>query len=152
MYTDNNKPFVSVPFSKETGLMQNPAAGNVQTTLAPAMDDRMANEYPEIYHEIYPMITDAVERLMAAGYEPTPEMINSMVDAIIKNSGMWYEDDDEESMVEAIPVQFGSNRNPYRRRRRGHHNRNSLRDIVRILLLRELFDRRGHRPHSGYSY
>lgn len=152
MYTDNNKPFVSVPLSKETGLMQSPATVDVQATLAPTMDNRMENEYPEIYHELYPMITDAVEKMMAAGYEPTSETINSMVDTIIKNSGMWYEDDDDDTMTEAIPVQVGFNNNPYRRRRRRHHNRGSLRDIVRILLLRELFDRRGRRPYSGYSY
>ncbi len=151
MDIENGKPFVSIPLSNETGLTVQPVAPVMQASLAPSSES-MENEYPEIYHEIYPMITDAVERLNASGYQPTPDIINSTVDAIIKNSGMWYEDDDNETVAEAAPVQFGFGGNPYQRRRRRHHNRNSLRDIVRILLLRELFDKRGHRPYPGYYY
>lgn len=152
MDISNGKPFVSTSLPNETGLMQNPAVVEVQTNMAPPMGTMMENEYPEIYQEVYPLIADAVDRLTSAGYEPTPEMINSMVDAIIKNSGMWYEDDDDDPMTDAMPVQFGFGGTPYRRRRRRHHNRNSLRDIVRILLLRELFDRRGRHRYPGYSY
>lgn len=148
---NHNTPFVSTPFSPELELMPvNSMPPNVQS--GPMLSvDQMENEYPEIYFGIYPQITDTVDKLMASGYNPTSEMINSLVDAIIKNSGMWYEDDDNDNMPEAIPVQMGFGGNPFRRRRK-HHNRNTLRDITRILLLRELFDRKNHRPRPRMDY
>lgn len=108
--------------------------------------------YPEIYHDVYPLIADAVNRLVAAGITPTPETISMVVDNIIRNSGMWYEDEDDDYMdqnLEAVPAQYGFGNSPYRRRRRRYHNRNTLRDIVRILLLNELGNR-GHGHYSGY--
>lgn len=119
---------------------------------APYGQGHPENMYPQIYHDVYPLVTDAVNRLMASGVMPTPEMINSIVDGIIRNSGMWYEDEDDSGdplgrYQEAVPaVVFG--RDPYYRRRRGHHNRNTLRDVIRILLLGDLFGRNhGHRPY-----
>lgn len=145
-----NKPFVSTPLTPDSELMpMNPVA------MEPYMDsmmhtDMLENEYPEIYYEIYPLISEAAGKIVSSGYAPTNEMIGSMVDSIIKSSGMWYEDDDDD-MEEAIPVQFGFGSSPYRRSRRRHHSRNTLRDIVRILLLRELFDR-GHRQSYPELY
>lgn len=149
MNNDSYKPFVSAPLSVETSLVPMSPQGMGQQMMPPP--ESADSGYPEIYYEVYPLISEAVEKLIAAGYTPTPEMISSLVDAIIKNSGLWYEDDEEE-MPEAVPAQlgFGFGSNPYRRRRRRHHNRNTLRDIVRILLLRELFDKGGHSGYYNY--
>ena len=150
MDNSNNTSFVSTTLSPESGLPQtNPMVLEIQADPAPAADP-MDSEYPEIYYELYPLVVDAVDKLTAAGAAPSPDMIDSLVDAIIQNSGMWYEDDDDNNMIEAVPAQFSFGGSPYRRRRRRHHNRNTLRDIVRILLLRELFDKRGRRSYPGY--
>lgn len=111
---------------------------------------QMDNMYPEIYQELYPMVAQAVDDMMRRGYTPTPDMIASIVDQIIKRSGMWDEDDDMDDSMEAIPAQLGFGGQSFRRGRgrRRHHNRNTLRDIVRILLLRELFGRRGSFPRQ----
>ena len=50
-----------------------------------------------------------------------------------------------ERITPGCSVQFGFGGMPFRRRRRGPHNRNTLRDIIRILLLRELAGRRRFR-------
>lgn len=142
----NSRPFASTPLRTEQGLTQvNPMPLDEQFgTMMPA--DQLESEYPDIYFEVIPLVTAAADRLIASGYNPTSDMIDALVDTIIKNSGMWYEDDDDnDPMMDAIPAQVGFGRNPFRRRRRRHHNRNSLRDVIRILLLRELFDRRGRR-------
>ena len=137
---NDNMPFVSPPISCEPTMM---AVDQVQYDY---QADMFENEYPEIYHDVYPLILEAANKLMAGGYTVTHDMIDSLVDTIIKNSGMWYEDDEDNSMMsDAIPVQLGFGRTPLQRHRRRHHNRNTLRDIVRILFLRELFDRKDRR-------
>jgi len=125
----------------------------MQPALSPAQMDELDNLYPEIYRELYPLVADAVDKMIAGGYNPTPDAIGTIVDNIIKNSGLWYEDEDGERLdmsPEVVPVQFGFGRMPFRRRRRRHHNRDTLRDIIRILLLRELFSRRHGFPRGNY--
>ncbi len=152
---NNEIPFVSTPFSNESALMPiNRRSFNASEDALPTADI-MENEYPEIYYEIYPLVVKATDSIVNNGSMPTTERISFLVDVIIKNSGLWYEDDDddvENNMEEAIPVQFGFGRNQYRRRRRKHHNRNTLRDITRILLIRELFDKMGHGSYHGNFY
>lgn len=149
---DNNKPFVSTPLMPQLDLTEvNPNPLDVQP-MSMMSEDQMENEYPEIYYDVYPMVADAANRLIASGYRPTTEMINALVDTIIKNSGLWYEDDDDDMMPEAIPVQSGFGRNPFHSRRRRHHNRNTIRDIIRILLLRELLGGSRHRSHFSDNY
>lgn len=114
----------------------------------------MDDMYPEIYHELNPLVVEAADQIIAAGIELTPDITSWVVDNIIRNSGMWYEDEDEDGSrfdqnLEAIPVQARFGGMPFRRRRRRHHNRNTLRDIIRILLLNELFRKRG-RGFSGF--
>lgn len=89
--------------------------------------------FPDVYKELYPFVLEAVNDLTRRDYSVTPEMITAMVDNIIKASGLWDEDSD--------PVQ-SANMPQFRRPRRRHHNRNSLRDVLRILLLRELIEKR----------
>ena len=160
MDQSNNIPFISTPFTQpndntpkmpQTPItppqtqMQSP---NLPTT--PSQMENMESLYPEIYQELYPAVLSAVNSLLQAGYTLTPELISSVVDNIIRNSGLWYEDEDNEYSdmeSETIPTQVGFGRSPYRRNRRKHHNRNSLRDIIRILLLRELFSRGNNYPY-----
>lgn len=158
MNNTNSTSFVSTPLSSESESMQtmptlvSPGPATYPA-LASAQMDELDNLYPEIYREVYPLVVDAVNKMIAGGYNPTPDDISAIVDNIIKNSGLWYEDEDTERFdmdPEVVPVQFGFGRMPFRRRRRRHHNRDTLRDIIRILLLRELFGRRGGFSHRGY--
>jgi len=119
-----------------------------QTSLAAAQSDELESMYPEIYWDVYPLVAEVADKMIAANYKPNPNTMNMIVDNIIKNGGLWYEDDDEDQFGEAIPVQFGFGGLPFARRRRRYHNRNTLRDIIRILLLRELLGRR--RPFRGF--
>lgn len=133
--------FVSTPLSNDT---YSTTTNTVKKTKPYSMQPEEL--YPEIYYDIYPQIIDAVNKMEAAGQTPTPEMIGSLVDSIIKSSGMWFEDEDDvvydvSTATFAAQPRFGGN--SYLRRNRRHHSRNSLRDIVRILLLREIFGRRG---------
>lgn len=148
----NDRPFISAPILSgidETPSMLVPSLYGQSSMYSdnPAymQADNLESLYPSIYHELYPVVADAADKMINAGYAPTPDTISALVDNVIKNSGLWYEDDDEDGFEmnqEAIPVQTGFGQRPYSRRRRRHHNRNTLRDIVRILLLRELFSRR----------
>ena len=103
-----------------------------QTHNAQTPADELEGLYPDVYQELYPFIMDAANNLMQRSGTPTAEMVSGAVDNIIKSSGLWDEDSD-------LPVQAMQF---YRRPRRRHHNRNTLRDITRILLLREFLHRR----------
>lgn len=104
--------------------------------------NHLENMYPEVYNDLFPLVAQAADEIASSGQTPTENMINSYVDNMIMMSGMW----DEDEPIEAMPVQAGFGSQPFRReRRRRHHNRNSLRDILRILLLRELLGRRDRR-------
>ena len=110
-------------------------------------NQNMENMYPEIYKHIYPIITATADDIRRNGHRITHEMLGNSVDHIIKLSGMWDEDGaiDEPLYDDALPVSGRGHggRNFHRgvrvRGRRGPHNRNTLRDLVNILLLRELF-------------
>lgn len=148
----NSTSFVSTPLSAHLDSMDGAslpvfaAQSTMQPVSASVVMDDMDHLYPEIYREVFPLVVDAVEKMLNEGYTPTPDSIGAIVDNIIRNSGLWYEDEDDNQRGydgEAIPVQLGFGRSmPFQRRRRGHHNRNTLRDIIRILLLRELASRR----------
>jgi len=122
-----------------------------QTALATTQSDELESMYPEIYWDVYPLVAEVADKMAAANYKPNPNTMNMIVDNIIKNGGLWYEDDDEDQFggSEVIPVQLGFGGAPFRRRRRGYHNRNTLRDLIRILLLRELAGRR-RGPYRGF--
>jgi hypothetical protein len=90
--------------------------------------------YPEVYKELYPFVVQAVDEFMKSGSALTPETLNSIIDNIILNSGLWDEDADAEAGTLSRPMRP----RPCNRCRRRHHNRNSLRDILRILFLRDI--------------
>ena len=99
-------------------------------------NESLENMYPEIYRHIHPMLVKAADDIRQGGYPLSDTVINTSVDNVIKMSGLWHEDDDLDPGYDAaIPVSAGFGR---RRFRRGFHNRNTLRDLGRILLLREL--------------
>lgn len=150
----NSTPFISTPLSSDSEYTQEIAMpfSSAQAASVPMISDELEGLYPEIYREVYPLVVDAVSKMMADGYTPTPDTISAIVDNIIRNSGLWYEDEDDDrlGMNSEMAVQFGFGRMPFQRRRRRHHNRDTLRDIIRILLLRELLSKR--QSSSYYLY
>lgn len=103
--------------------------------------------YPDIYKSIYPYVTMKMSELSLQqpwDTQITDEMIRKMADDIVTRSGMAMDTDDDPP--ELIPVQRGG----YRRPRR---DRNTLQELARILLLRELAGRRRHYyPYPPYPY
>lgn len=91
--------------------------------------------FPEIYIMVYPHVREAVNEMTRRNLSPTPERINQVIDDIIRTCGMWDEDDMPNLAAQQQPF------HPSNRNRRGHHNRNTLRDVIRIVLLRELLQR-----------
>ena len=157
MNNPNTNPFTIPPAVPGIALQPGatpPASNQNAMQPDPAMQEQMSSLYPEIYHDINPLIIQAADQISSSGTMPSPEMIDAVVDNIIKNSGMWFEDDDDDDgfdrNIEVVPVQFGFGRSPYRRRRRRYHNRNTLRDIVRILLLQQLFGGQRGYPYPWY--
>jgi len=117
--------------------------------------EQMYQMYPEVYRTLDPIVKSAADDIVVNGYIVTDELVASYVNSIIWESGMW----DEDGGDAAVPAQMSfnrpgynnpdpdsgfrpSHRRPHRPSRRPpHHNRNTLRDLARILLLGELLNR-----------
>lgn len=111
---------------------------NLQGDQFQATSGQLNNLYPEIYNDIYPLVVQTANEIISNRYILSDDTMNTLVDNIIKMSGMWDEDEETAySFDEAAPVQFGFGRQPFRGGRR-RHNRFTLRDLIRILLLREI--------------
>ena len=152
MFGQNENPFANPAFDPEN-LPQGPQSEPAGLRQAPvAAPDPLDSLFPEIYYDLYPSVADAANKMIGAGYTPGGEALDRIVDNIIRNSGMWYEDEDDDfDRPDAMPVVLaGRNRPPYRRRRRRHHNRNTLRDVIRILLLQEVGRGRGGHPYPFF--
>jgi len=101
--------------------------------------------YPDVYTELIPLIQSMMDRF-PDNMPMNEHMLNTMVEEIVDRLGPDAEETDEmltddmglSASVMAIP---GFN-NRRRRRSRRHHNRDTLRDLTRILLLRDLIGRR----------
>jgi len=95
-------------------------------------DEQLEMMYPEEYRSIYPHVMNMVSRTDPMG-PVTPEMIDDMTRRVLMSSGMTDED-------EAMPVmaRFGHV---------GPRRRFNNRDLVRLLILRELLDRRRKHRH-----
>lgn len=90
--------------------------------------------YPEIYGIVYPVVQRVCSRRNVSNV--TEEMISQMVDEV-------YRVIEPEEMREEAPLKNGDVRNPRAREtRQPISNRNHLlRDLIRILILREIFGR-----------
>ena len=103
---------------------------NYNYTNQPNLEDL----YPEIYINLHPHVLESINEMRQKGWGPTRDRINFMVDDVVMRSGMWDEDEMDDPPLD--PPHSGHH--SHRRRRRGYHNRNTLRDLSRILILKEL--------------
>lgn len=129
------------------------------------MRNDLEQSYPEIYRIIYPMVQKACERNMTAN---TTEEIERMTDEIysalednnqinvninlgnnISATNVSGTENRSESTKEVVQPKKGETRNDGTQDRRVFSN-NNLRDLIKILLIRELLRRRNnnfpHRP------
>ena len=107
-----------------------------------------SNMYPNSYNIINPVVEDIVSRMDEnITYIPTQENIDRMEDAIFDVVNGQISDDfelrDNYDDKATETAQFG--RYPTRQySRRPYRRRTLLRDFIRLLLLRQLFRRRGN--------
>lgn len=92
--------------------------------------------FPEVYKELYPFVVDAANIFIRSGRTLTRETLKITVDEIIKQTGLWDEDEDMGMDMDVNTSAVYTNQRRFMRR---HHNRNTLRDVLEILLLREFF-------------
>lgn len=102
-------------------------------------NDDLEHLYPEVYRVIYPMVRSSCDRIQIPGTNITDDMITRMTDDIYDRVKA-----DGRINVE-VTVEFRDNdtkeASSSETRQRRPRNR-YLRDLIRILLLRELFRRR----------
>lgn len=100
-------------------------------------DEDLEDMYPEIYKIVYPMVCNACDTIEGA---ITEETVTRMTDEIYNSVKMDYEFDSE--VIQEENRQIEDNQEGIETRQRRPQN-NFLRDLIRILLLRELL---GNRP------
>mgnify|MGYP004515943237 FL=1 len=109
-------------------------------------DDEIENLYPDIYRIIYPMVCKSCSQ--NSGRDITRDLVDTMTDDIYYNI---EPDERQPSANTARPVlKNGDVRNPNAREpeTRGETRQGNpvLKDLIRILVLRELLRRRPNRP------
>lgn len=96
--------------------------------------------YPEIYRIVYPMVRKSCDDI--GNNEITEQLIDKMTNDIYIN----LEVEEREEKVPKQELRNGDVRNPRAKepeiQTRQQQSNSSLRDLIRILLLREFFDRR----------
>lgn len=108
--------------------------------------DEFSDLYPEIYKLIYPMVCKVCSQ--NGHREITKDLVDKMTDEIYVN----FESDDTQTQMTKNNLRNGDVRNPNAKEpevRQETRQRNFLlRDLIRILILRELLRRRRpNRPH-----
>lgn len=108
------------------------------------MNNSMENMYPEIYRVIQPMVIKACDSLRYTNMGNTFITVN-ILDDLTDNIYRSIENEERSSEENSDSQRSGENDDNTRQRR------NLLRDLIRILLIRELL-RRGYNTYSPYVY
>ena len=101
------------------------------------IEQQLENMYPKTYHIVYPRVRhhcDMLDMNYGCNYCPTKEQVDDMCDRICKE----VEKDVETSMKDDMKDDMEGKEN----RQLGFGSRRLLRDLVGILLIRELIRRR----------
>lgn len=125
------------PYSTNNDFYYN-AMPNINTELRTFDTEKLNDFYPDIYKLVYPMVCKACNQ--NANREITKELIDNMTEDIYIN----FETDDRQSnnsIRNLPPLKNGDVRNPNAKEPevRGETRQNNflLRDLIRILILRE---------------
>lgn len=116
---------------------------NSTNTSIQSINSDLENLYPEIYKIIYPMVKKACNQLKRAIDE---DLINELTEEIYSN----IETDNIINLNINVDNSFNRKTSENHKENRTIENRQSsnplLRDLIRILLIRELLGRPGNRP------
>lgn len=133
---------------------------NNQNQMQNITDQNLENMFPDLYQKMKPHIDEIANQLK--NQQITENMIDAIVDEILRRSGIadleGYMDEDMEEMEDTLAVQrymnYGrnprQNQYPYNRRRRYPRYYNpSLQDLIRLMLMRQLWR---NNPNCPYCY
>lgn len=122
---------------------------NMRASMSPQMmspftnmdtsDDDLERMYPETYRVVYPMVCFACDNMRMP---VTEEMVDMMTDDIYDR----VESDGRINVEVSVEVRSGESSSEETRQRRPRRRNRFLRDLIRILLLRELIRRRPRFP------
>lgn len=115
------------------------------TQATPNILEEREEWYPEIYRIVYPMVCKTCDDI--GNRDITEQLIDEMTNNIYIN----LEVEEKEDEAPKQELRNGDVRNPRakepeRETRQRRPNNPALRDLIRILILREIFDRRRPRP------
>ena len=99
------------------------------------------NMYPDIYRKVYPMVCRACDT-------NTKPLTEDTIEEIVNNIVVNIEGNNEQVNVK-MELKNGDVRNPNAKQETRQSSNNFLRDLVKILLIRELVRRRPTRPGMG---
>lgn len=148
-YEDYMRSVLGYPndnFNPNTYYGCNDDVCNGMTQMATDIPEEREEWYPEIYRIVYPMVRKTCDDNINA--QVTEELVEEMTNRIYMSIEVEEKEDMEPRQEE---LRNGDVRNPRakepeRETRQRRPNNPILRDLIRILLLRELFDRRRRRP------
>lgn len=109
--------------------------------------DVLEDMYPEIYRIVYPMVCRVCTQ--NGQREITKDMLESMTDEVYRNVEPQEEQNTVQHNIQRMPLKNGDVRNPNAKEEQGtraevRQNNFILRDLIKILILRELL--RNRRP------
>lgn len=113
--------------------------------------DMLNDMYPEIYRIVYPMVCRVC--MQNGQREISKEIIENMTDEIYRNVEPQEEQNNTQTSIQRMPLKNGDVRNPNAKeeqsvRANTRQNNFILRDLIKILILRELLgnNRPPHMP------
>lgn len=142
MYNPNYDEYMRsmLGYSSPEGYMQDSYYRMSPQDMCPYSDD-MEHLYPEVYRVVYPMVCSACDRIQGP---VTDEIVTRMTNDIYDR----VEADGRIRIEVSVEVRDNNERQNSEETRQPRRPRNRfLRDLIRILLLRELFRRRPRFPN-----
>ncbi|OPJ59111.1 hypothetical protein [Clostridium oryzae] len=140
MYLNEYNYFNGVPIPRCMRSSENYQMGDSDSSESDTPEYQLGRMYPKLYIIVYPQVIsqcDMFDKSCCCMRIPSNEEIEKMVTDICMNI-----EDEVKSTIKPAMREDES-------RQLGFGERGILGDLVRILILRELFDRR-HRPHRRY--
>jgi len=115
--------------------------GNMNNMSMNTQDEDIERLYPEVYRVVYPMVCSSCDRIQFPGTTITDEMVTKMTDDIYDRVESDGRINIEVNVTTEVRESDNNRQTSSESRQRRPRNR-FLRDLIRILLLRELFRRR----------
>lgn len=105
-------------------------------------DEDIERLYPEVYRVVYPMVCSSCDRIQFPGTTVNDEMVTRMTDDIYDQVEADGRINIEVNVTTEVRESSNSSNSSVETRQRRRPRNRFLRDLIRILFLRELFRRR----------